>query len=385
MVLTARQGPGPGMVLSASGWAWRPLGHVVRGPDAQVGHARALAILRLADRSALLAAMLGRLSDLAFPARPTTVGGVRLNHPLILAAGLVKGDGFEREPQALAAVRAGRDIVPGWRTLPALLGAVEFGSYTRHPRLGNPGRVLWRDDSTRSMQNRVGLRNPGAEAAAAYLGSRPQLPGTWGVSLAVSPGVHDLAVMERELREAGRAFSRAFHGRSDGPAWFTLNLSCPNTEDDPQGRQTGDLARRLCAGLRETVSGPLWVKVGPDLSTAQLERLVRTFQDDAVGAVVATNTLARPAPAGGTAGLSGAALRPMSLDTVRRLRAIIGDGHEAPDGPDIVACGGILEGRDLHAFQSAGARAAMLYSALVWRGPLAPAHILREADRVADA
>ena len=62
----------------------------------------------------------------------------------------------------------GRDVVPGWRSLPALVGAVEFGSYTRHPRLGNPGRVVWRDHATRSMQNRIGLRNPGARAAAAH-------------------------------------------------------------------------------------------------------------------------------------------------------------------------------------------------------------------------
>ena len=47
----------------------------------------------------------------------------------------------------------------------------------------------------------------------------------------------------------------------------------------------------------------------------------------------------------------------------------------------IVASGGILRGSDLLAFQAAGAQAAMLYSALVFRGPLAGALILREAER----
>ncbi len=95
-----------------------------------------------------------------------------LPHPLIVAAGLVKGDGFASEAEALAAVARGRNIMPGWRSLPALVGAVEFGSFTRWPRLGNPGCVVWRDMATRSMQNRVGLRNPGATAAAAFLGAR---------------------------------------------------------------------------------------------------------------------------------------------------------------------------------------------------------------------
>jgi dihydroorotate dehydrogenase len=44
-----------------------------------------------------------------------------------------------------------------------------------------------------------------------------------------------------------------------------------------------------------------------------------------------------------------------------------------------VGCGGILNGDDLRAFQTAGARAGMIYSALVFRGPLAGALILHES------
>src|SRR5947208_2551717 len=86
---------------------------------------------------------------------------------LSFAAGLVKGTGFAREDEALAAVERGDNIIPGWRSVPALVGPLEIGSFTRYPRLGNPGTVVWRDPRTRSTQNRVGLRNPGARAAAA--------------------------------------------------------------------------------------------------------------------------------------------------------------------------------------------------------------------------
>ena len=85
-----------------------------------------------------------------------------------------------------------RPRCPAGGSMPALIGAVEFGSYTRQPRVGNSGPVVWRDDRVRSTHNRVGLRNPGAAAAAAFLGARrAQLPAAWGVSLAVSPGVED--------------------------------------------------------------------------------------------------------------------------------------------------------------------------------------------------
>jgi dihydroorotate dehydrogenase len=367
-------------ILGASERAWWPVGRVVRGPDAQVGHARAVRAMRRTDGSRSLVALARRVNRVTFPDRPTSVGGVTLPHPIILAAGLVKGDGFASEEESLAEVRRGRDIVPGWRSVPALVGAVEFGSYTRAPRPGNQGRVLWRDDAARSMQNRIGLRNPGAAAAAAFLASvAGELPPTWGVSLAASPGVDDLDLMAREIAEAAGAFERAFGGHPRSPAWFTLNLSCPNTEDDPHGRQTEVLARRLADALRGSVRAPVWAKVGPDLSDDQLAGLVSALTAAGIRAIVATNTVARPAPGGEvTAGLSGAPLRPLALGTVARLQSILGGVSGAPD---IVACGGILEGVDLRAFTAAGARAAMIYSALVFRGPLAAALILREADR----
>jgi dihydroorotate dehydrogenase len=235
---------------------------------------------------------------------------------------------------------------------------------------------VWRDDRERSTHNRVGLRNPGAAAAAAFLGAhRTRLPAAWGVSLAVSPGIDDPDESAAQLRDAATAFERA----AAGPSWYTLNLSCPNTEDDPAGLQTADLARHLVGAVAEIVSVPLWVKVGPALSVTQYDVLVDVLSDAGVRVVVATNTLASQAPTGSlSAGLGGAPLRPHALSAVRYLaEAIARRGSSL----DVVGSGGVLEGRDLAAFLDAGAKAAMLYSALVFRGPLAPALILRESAR----
>jgi dihydroorotate dehydrogenase len=373
------------VVLSTYRAVWAPTAPIVRGPDAAVGHARTIRMLRRADASTTLVGLARSIGRMAFPARPTSVGGVRLPHPLIVAAGLVKGDGFATTEEALAAVAQRRDIVPGWRSLPALVGAVELGSFTPQPRPGNRGRVHWRHEQERSMQNRVGLRNPGAAAASAFLaGMAEELPPTWGLNLAPSPGVDGSAQAAEELTQAAGSFRRAFQGRPNPPAWLTLNLSCPNTEDDPHGRQTEELARRLTTALRSAVAWPLWVKVGPDLSDDQLEGLVSALAETGVAAIVAANTVARPVPgdSGPSAGLSGAGLRPLALATVRRLADV---SSRRAASIDIVGCGGILEGSDLRAFMAAGARAGMIYSALVFRGPLAGALILHEADGRADA
>ena len=369
------------MVLSVYARAWRPTAAVIRSGGAQAAHEVATSLLRLGDAvpGAVAAARVARRSTL--PNRPTVVGGVRLPHPLIVAAGLVKGDGFDDEYAAGEAVRDGRDIVPGWRVLPALLGAVEFGSYTRRPRKGNRGRVVWRDDSTHSMQNRVGLRNPGVAAAAGFLRSKGEtLPRTWGVSLAPTPGVTDLDALAADLDEGVTTFVDAFDRHPRPPQWYSLNLSCPNTEDDPDQLQTDALARSLAGTLVSRVRGtPVWVKVGPALSAEQYRVLAQAFADTGVRAVVATNTLPRPAPRRDlTAGVSGDGLRAYALEAVAHLsRAISADRLPL----DIVGSGGVRRGRDLIAFEEAGARAAMLYSALVFRGPLAPALILREAER----
>ena len=357
--------------------AWRPAAALVRRTDPMTAHGRTVALMRRGDGLPGVATAGRAIRQLVYPPIPTHVGGVDLPYPLIVAAGLVKGDGFVDEVSALDAVRAGRDIVPGWHSVPALCGAVEFGSYTRHPRVGNPGRVLWRDFDGGWMQNRVGLRNPGARASAAYLARHAaDLPPTWGLNLAVSPGLSDLGRSRDEIAESATAFTTAFAGTQAGPSWVTLNLSCPNTEDDPHGNQSVELARTLCAAIRGQIGVPLWVKLGPDLADQQLDRLVDVLGTAGAQAVVATNTLAQPVPEGGTAGVSGTRLRSRALATVARLRRAI-DATGA--GLDIVASGGILSGDDLRAFRQAGAVAGMVYTAFVLRGPLAAGLILREA------
>ncbi len=358
---------------------WRPAASAIARTDAMTAHDRTISLLRSVDGLAPAVAVAQAVADAALPQRPVFVGGVHLPYPTIVAAGLVKGDGFATEEEALAAVRAGRDIVPGWRSASAIAGPVEFGSYTRHPRLGNRGQVLWRDSAAGWRQNRVGLRNPGARAAAAYLARHAaDLPPTWGLNLAVSPGQTDVARSRQELVEAARFFGEAFAGLEAGPSWVTLNLSCPNTQDDPRGNQSAELAHALADALARTVPVPLWVKIGPDLSDAQLGGIVAALGSTGTRAIVATNTLAQPTPDGrAIAGVSGTRLRPAALATVSRLKRTI-DG--AGSALDIVGGGGILHGADLRAFRAAGARAVMLYTALVLRGPLAAALILEEAE-----
>jgi dihydroorotate dehydrogenase len=343
-------------------------------------HERMLRLLvRLDNRAGT--ALMGAVRRATTTTQPVQVGGVPLPSPLMLAAGFVKGVGFASEAQASAYPG---DLIPGWRAIPALVGAVEFGSFTRWPRIGNPGVVMWRDVATQSTQNRVGLRNPGVRAAAAFLGARrAHLPDVWGVNLAPSPGVDDDDILHTELLEAVDLLLEA--GLT--PRWLTLNLSCPNTEDDPGARQTARQAETLTAALvqrLESTGIPLWVKLGPALAEDQYHVLLNVCAQTGVRAIVATNTLGRPTPddARVTAGMGGGSIHPHALAAVR----LLAEERARTNAPvDLVGCGGVLDGASLGDFLDAGASAVQYWSALVYRGPLAAPVIAAEARASAGA
>lgn len=353
---------------------------IIYSRSPQQAHHDMLTLVSQLDNQSLIQQALTLLHQSTFPQEPVTIGGVQLAHPLILAAGFVKGLGFESETEALSAVRQGVNIIQGWRTMPSLVGAVEFGSYTRHPRIGNTGTVIWRDVETRSTQNRIGLKNPGAIAAASFLYQRRNLlPSVFGINIAPSPGVDDLETNQQDVLEA----ISAFISRGVKPSWFTLNISCPNTEDDPSSHQTTLEAHALSSVAIETLKRegagniPLWVKISPDLSEDQLQALVKTFTETGVQAIISTNTIGQPTPenANITAGVGGGRLHPYTLKTIQALK----QAKDALNSPiDIIACGGIQDPYSYHNALKHGAIGAQYLSALIFDGPLAPANILNE-------
>ncbi len=309
---------------------------------------------------------------------PTRVGRVDLDSPLILAAGLVKGEGFATEDVALQSVAEGRNIIPGWRSVPALLGPVEMGSFTPQPRLGNSGQVLWRDTGGRNLLNRVGLRNPGAAAASAFLAHRSaDLPDVYGISIASDPDQTDPVRRDMEVAEAVRRFVQA----GLRPSWTTVNISCPNVPLGYAHVELPEEVARLCRAVRHELpeETALWVKVGPDIGPGRYGPIARAAVEGGAAAVVATNTmpgLVADAPV--RVGVGGASLRPRALRVVEELaEARRNSGGEW----DIIGCGGVLDGDDYQAFRDRGAAAVQYWSALVFRGPTAPALILSEAAR----
>ena len=113
---------------------------------------------------------------------------------------------------------------------------------------------------------------------------------------------------------------------------------------------------------------PIFLKVAPDLGEGDPERIVRAALDHASTRSSSSNTTVSRPPlksrfAGETGGLSGAPLKPLALEALRKFRRA--SGGEIP----LIGVGGIANADDAWERIRAGASLVQLYSAMVYEGP----------------
>ncbi len=151
----------------------------------------------------------------------------------------------------------------------------------------------------------------------------------------------------------------------------TVNVSSPNTEKlrDLQGKAA---LSALLSGVMQTRDAlarpiPIFLKIAPDLSEAELSEIAEVALEARLDAVIATNTtLDRHRPRVRAqrrkGGLSGAPLFTKSTRVLARLSALT-DG-KLP----LIGVGGICNAQDAYDKICAGANVIQLYSALVYSG-----------------
>lgn len=290
-----------------------------------------------------------RQSDLRLE---TTLAGVRLRNPLVLAAGTA-GE-LDEIGDALPLDQ---------------IGAVTTKSITREPRVGNQP---WRLIETRvGMLNAIGLANPGIEAFV-----RDRLPRATSMPCPVFASVAGHSIDDYV------AVAGAFDARSE-PALIELNVSCPNTAT---GLQFGDDSRLLSELLRAVrpavMRKRLFVKLSP--GTGDLVRLARVAIEGGADGLTLVNTFPalaidpetrRSRLARGGGGLSGPAIHPIAVRAVHDVHRLVTRGAAVP----IIGLGGVLDWQDAAEFILAGATAVGVGTAL-FVDPRRPLAIVRGLD-----
>jgi dihydroorotate dehydrogenase len=246
-------------------------------------------------------------------------------------------------------------------------GHVEVGTLTAVAQPGNERPRLFRLIPDRAVINRMGFNNGGAAAAAerlAPLARRADRP-VLGVNIGKSRVV-DVANAVEDYRISARALAPVAD-------YLVVNVSSPNTPGLRGLQELDRLAPLLAAVQEECGPTPLLVKIAPDLSDEEIERIARLAVDLRLAGIIATNTtidrsglVSAPAvvEAAGAGGLSGAPLRRRSLEVLRLLRTLV------PEEMCIISVGGVDTAADVAERLDNGATLVQGYTAFLYRGPL---------------
>ncbi len=267
----------------------------------------------------------------------TTLAGLTLPNPLGLAAG------FDKNATAIAPLtRAG-------------FGFVEVGAATPLPQPGNPRPRLFRLGEDAASINRFGFNNDGAAAICTRLAAHKRGTVPVGLNLGANKTSTDRAA----------DFAAVMETACDHVDFATVNVSSPNTEKlrDLQGKAAlSGLLEGVMAVRGET---PVFLKISPDLSDAELADVADVANTSGVAAIITTNTTLdrdglRSRHKGEAGGLAGKPLFEKSTRVLARLSTLT--------NLPLIGVGGISTAQDAYDKICAGASALQIYTALVYGG-----------------
>ncbi|MFT6446693.1 MULTISPECIES: quinone-dependent dihydroorotate dehydrogenase [Sulfitobacter] len=280
----------------------------------------------------------------------TSLAGMSLPNPVGLAAG------FDKNATAVAPLSN------------AGFGFIEVGAATPLPQPGNDKPRLFRLTEDRAAINRFGFNNEGMQAICTRLARRGA-----GVPVGLNLGANKTST------DRAADFARVMELARDHVDFATVNVSSPNTEKlrDLQGKAA--LAALLAGVMEVRGDTPVFLKIAPDLTEAEIADVAEVANDADVAAIIATNTTLdrtglKNAQRDQMGGLSGEPLFEKSTRVLARLSTLT-------DIP-LVGVGGISSAEDAYAKICAGASAVQLYTALVYGGLSLAADIAKGLDKL---
>ncbi|MCB1174108.1 MAG: quinone-dependent dihydroorotate dehydrogenase [Leptospiraceae bacterium] len=258
-------------------------------------------------------------------------------------------------------------------------GFVESGTFTALAQPGNPRPRLFRLPAQKALINRMGFNNAGA-AAVRRLIRRQKRTIPRGLNL----GKSKVAPLEDAVAD----YCASLALLADQADYIAINVSSPNTPGLRQ-LQAGSALKELLVAIQDQLrelarkqsepARPLFVKLAPDLSNAELDELVDLAVQLQLDGLILTNTTldhSRVAPERDTqGGLSGPLLHNRALECVRRA-SVRSAGRLI-----LIGVGGITTAADAIERLAAGASLLQFYTAYIYEGPGLPRRLNRGIDQ----
>ena len=272
------------------------------------------------------------------PELSTSLCGVKLRNPLVLASGIVD----TTASSLIYAIKNGA-------------GAVITKSISPEPRKGHKEPVV-QAIGNESMLNAVGLSNPGMDLGVEEIKDAKRRTHEPIIANIVAFTVKDFGICAKKISEAQ-------------PDIIEVNMSCPNV-DDEHGKPFAcdpDLAAQVTKEVKSNTNTPISVKLSPNVANiATIAKAVEAAGADAItcintiGGMAIDTTTATPLISNKVGGVSGAAIKPVAVKAIY-------DCYKAVNIP-ILGTGGVTNGNDAIEQLMAGAVAVGLGTAVYTRG-----------------
>lgn len=293
---------------------------------------------------------LGLLPGHSYACKSRKIMGLNFPNPVGLAAGLDKNGTYI---DALAKLG---------------FGFIEVGTVTPRPQPGNPRPRLFRLTQAQAIINRMGFNNHGVDHLIENI-KRSNFQGILGINIGKN--------FDTPVDQAGEDYLICLRKTYRYASYVTINISSPNTRNLRQLQNTTELDRLLHLLKTEQIKlsnqygkyTPLVIKIAPDLDSSQLEAIARLLMKHQIDGVIATNTtisrqnLEHLPFADEAGGLSGAPLKSLSTEVIRKLHTLL------QETIPIIGVGGIMSAEDAKEKTAAGASLIQIYTGLIYHGP----------------
>jgi dihydroorotate dehydrogenase len=298
------------------------------------------------------------LFDYGHKSLNTEVDGIKYRNPIGLSAG------FDKDGELTK-------IYPNLG-----FGLAELGSITGEICPGNPGKRLFRMIKSKSIVVWYGLNNMGAEKLSARLKGQKFGRLRVGINAALSN-----MSSKFDLDSSIADYLKTMTLFKDIGDYYTVNISCPNTQEGEPFVDKDKLDALLTAinkHIRPITAKPIYVKLAADMSEQEIDTIVDACVEHKMEGVVCTN-LAKPKyntehrpdeypttkgllPAGKGA-MSGLPLQRISTNVVRHV-------YRRTRGKlTIIGVGGIFNAKDAYEKITSGASLCHMITTMIFDGP----------------
>jgi len=272
--------------------------------------------------------------------------GIKFANPIGLSAG------FDKNAQLT-------DILPSIG-----FGFEEVGSITGEPCAGNPKPRLWRLVKSKSLVVYYGLKNNGAiEIAKKLKNKKFDIP--IGISIAKT-NCQETVDLEKGVED----YVKGFKQFTEIGAYYTINISCPNTFGGQPFTDAKSLDKLLTKIDKIPTKKPIFIKLSPDLSKKEVDDVLEISKKHRVHGFVCTNLTKnrknkkiKDENVPDKGGISGKVVEDLSNDLIKYI-------FDKTKGKYvIIGVGGVSNASDAYKKIKAGASLIQMITGMVFEGP----------------